>query len=60
MPFACSSTYHDIGDGSILGFFNEKEYGHAFEFSVNTDSMVFCEDFNPQDLGWRWLPLWYC
>lgn len=45
MPFACSSTYHDIGDGSILGFFNEKEYGHVFEFSVNTDSMVLCEDF---------------
>jgi|TARA_B110000908_G_C10206629_1_gene428076 hypothetical protein len=45
MSFACSSTYHDIGDGSILGFFSEKECGNAFEFSKNPDNMAFCEDF---------------
>lgn len=45
MSFACSSTYYNTGDGSILGFFNEKDHGNAFEFSLNTDSMAFCQGF---------------
>ena len=33
MAFADSSTYFDIGDSTILGRFDEAEYGHTFEFS---------------------------
>jgi|TARA_R110000787_G_scaffold198055_1_gene309238 hypothetical protein len=35
MSFACSSTYNDVGDGSIIGGFREKDYYHFFEFSKN-------------------------
>jgi hypothetical protein len=28
-----------------IGCFTEKEVGNYFEYSVNDDSMVFCEDF---------------
>ena len=35
--FAPYSVYHGAGgDGTILGSFREKDYGHLFEFSVNT------------------------
>lgn len=40
MAFAPESTYFDIGDGSILGRFVEKECGNLFEFSKNTDSIM--------------------
>ena len=33
MAFAPSSIYFDIGDGSIVGRFDEVDYGHTFEFS---------------------------
>ena len=29
-----------------IGSFVEKEYGNYFEWSINDDSMVFCEDFH--------------
>ena len=32
--FADSSTNFDIGDGSIIGSFYEKDYGNFFEFSA--------------------------
>ena len=35
--FAPDSTYFDIGDGSILGSFIEKDHGHLFEFSKDLD-----------------------
>ena len=28
-----------------IGCFTEKEVGNYFEYSLNDDSMVFCEDF---------------
>tara|TARA_Y100000389_G_scaffold11266_1_gene10411 strand:+ start:1185 stop:1454 length:270 start_codon:yes stop_codon:yes gene_type:complete len=28
-----------------IGCFTEKEVGNYFEYSMNDDSMVFCEDF---------------
>ena len=28
-----------------IGCFTEREAGNYFEYSLNTDSMVFCEDF---------------
>ena len=28
-----------------IGVFTEKEVGNDFEYSLNDDSMVFCEDF---------------
>ena len=31
MAFAESSTYFNVGDGSIIGRFNEKDYGNLFE-----------------------------
>jgi len=37
MAFADSSVYHDLGDGSILGGFREKDTGNTFEFSKNND-----------------------
>lgn len=39
MAYAPTSTYFDIGDGSILGRFIEKDYGHTFEFSQGTDDV---------------------
>ena len=36
MAYAPSSTYFDQ-DGTILGAFEEKEFGNTFEFSVNDD-----------------------
>ena len=42
MAFADPSTYSgNNGDGSILGRFVEKEYGHIFEFSKNPDLTLF-------------------
>ena len=38
MAFADRSTYKDIGDGSIMGRFHEKETGNLFEFSLNNDN----------------------
>jgi len=35
MAFADSTTYFDLGDGTILGMFHEKEFGGLFEFSKN-------------------------
>jgi len=35
MAYASISTYFGGGNGSILGGFNEKDYGHFFEFSQN-------------------------
>lgn len=37
MAFASTTTYFDIGDGSILGGFVEKEFGKFFEFSKNPE-----------------------
>jgi hypothetical protein len=37
MAFADSSVYKDVGDGSIIGSFQEKEAGNLFEFSHNQD-----------------------
>ena len=37
MAFADSSTYKDIGDGSIVGCFREKDGDNFFEFSDNQD-----------------------
>ena len=37
MAFADSTTYFDIGDGSIIGMFVEKDHGNLFEFSVNPE-----------------------
>ena len=41
MSFAPNSTYFDIGDGSNLGYFIEKETGNLFEFSENPDLVMF-------------------
>ena len=38
MAFASMDTYMGgEGDSSIIGYFQEKEIGHAFEFSQNND-----------------------
>ena len=37
MAFADRSVYHDVGDGSILGGFREKDTKNTFEFSLNND-----------------------
>jgi len=37
MAFAPSSTYFNTGDGSVLGRFEEKDYGMLFEYSENRD-----------------------
>lgn len=39
------STYHDIGDGSILGCFTESEYGNRFEFSTNNEGCAFSSEY---------------
>lgn len=38
MSFAPTSVYFNTGDGSILGSFNEKEFGVFFEFSTNNET----------------------
>jgi hypothetical protein len=45
MSFAPSSVYRVIGNGSIIGSFVEKEYGHFFEFSINDDNVSFAENY---------------
>ena len=45
MAFADSTTYYDTGDGSILGWFEEKEYGHGFEFSKNPEVSGYTENY---------------
>ena len=45
MAFAPSSTYNNVGDGSIIGKFVEKEIGNLFEYSVNNDPFFVNEDF---------------
>jgi len=37
MAYAPLSTYHDMGDGSILGQFVENDHGETFEFSSNKE-----------------------
>jgi hypothetical protein len=37
MAFADSSTYFDIGDGSIVGRFVEVDHGNTFEFSLEPE-----------------------
>lgn len=45
MAFAPSSTYNNVGDGSIIGMFTEKEVGNYFEYSKNDDPFFANEDF---------------
>jgi hypothetical protein len=45
MAFADQNTYFGVGDGSILGRFNERDTGNLFEFSKNPAHGVFA---NPQ------------
>jgi hypothetical protein len=45
MAFADTSVYKDVGDGSILGRFNEVDTGNLFEYSVNNDNVDFAEGF---------------
>ena len=40
MAFADSTTYFDIGEGSILGRFNEQDTGNMFEFSKNPELVL--------------------
>jgi hypothetical protein len=40
MAFAPTTTYFDLGDGSILGRFDEKDCGNLFEFSRNDDDFM--------------------
>jgi hypothetical protein len=63
MSFAPSTTYFDVGDGTIRGSFVEKSVGNFFEFSLNTEENTFGEDYphkvwvssNPvNDSGWRY------
>ena len=37
MAFADRSVYKDVGDGSIIGCFREKDCDNLFEFSHNQD-----------------------
>lgn len=39
MAFAPSSVYNNVGDGTILGGFNEADTGNFFEFSENIDDL---------------------
>ena len=39
MAFAPTTVYKDVGDGTILGCFREKETGNLFEYSVNNDGV---------------------
>ena len=45
MAFAPSSTYNDVGVGSIIGKFVEKEIGNLFEYSENNDPFFVNEGF---------------
>lgn len=45
MSFAPDSTYFDIGDGSIIGCFEECDTGNLFEFSRNDEEMTDSWDF---------------
>ena len=60
MAFAPSTTYFDIGDGTILGRFDEVEHGHTFEFSLALDSSDYPHKVWVSDQrvggeqGWRW------
>ena len=40
MAFADTSTNFDIGDGSIIGGFTEKENGNFFEFSAASEEEI--------------------
>jgi len=40
MAFADRTTYYDVGDGSILGSFVEKDTGNFFEFSQNPELIL--------------------
>lgn len=40
MALADRSTYFDVGDGSILGCFEEQETGNFFEFSENPEVLI--------------------
>ena len=67
MAFAPTEvSYPPYGDGSILGCFDEKEYGKYFEFSKNDESFydpgghrtdyphkVWVTTPRPFDGGWR-------
>ena len=60
MSFAESSTYFNVGDGSIIGRFNEKDYGNLFEFSENREEWntdyphkVWVTTPWNMDCGWR-------
>lgn len=39
MAFAPSKVYKDVGDGSIIGCFVERDVGNFFEFSANNTGM---------------------
>jgi len=39
MAFAPSTVYKNVGDGSILGCFREKDSGNFFEYSTNNESV---------------------
>jgi hypothetical protein len=41
MAFADSSTYFNVGDGSIIGRFDEVDHGHTFEFSQEPEMYLF-------------------
>jgi hypothetical protein len=45
MAFADDSVYFNVGDGSILGCFREKDYGQLFEFSSNADDNDLAKDY---------------
>jgi hypothetical protein len=40
MAFAPTTTFFDIGDGSIRGCFEEKDYGRFFEYSQNDELVL--------------------
>jgi len=60
MAFAAESTYFNTGDGSILGRFDEKDFGKLFEFSKNDEEFyteyphkVWVSTPWHMDAGWR-------
>lgn len=40
MAFAPTTTHRDVDDGYILGYFEEKENGHSFEYSQNNELVL--------------------
>jgi hypothetical protein len=40
MAFADSSTYHGVGDGTIVGRFTEADHGNTFEFSLEPEMIL--------------------